>query len=111
MARPSDTEWELGMRASFEPGTYIYDWDVEVDVEDLTGDESERPQDADWVSLGPNTGEGGVRFWICISSPRQLDVPTGEAMAVGRALERLAAWSPDAELVSVRTFLNRSCRT
>ena len=34
------------MRAAFEPGTYVYDWDVEVDVEDLHGDESEMPQDS-----------------------------------------------------------------
>lgn len=111
MARASDTEWELGMRVAFEPGTYVYDWDVEVDVEDLRGDESEMPQDADWVSLGPNSGEAAIRLWICISSPQQLTVSTGESMAVGQALERIAAWSPDAQLVSVRTFLNRSCRT
>jgi hypothetical protein len=110
MKRPSDAEWQALMRKLFSPGTHVYEWEVEVEIDGLRSDVRGIPAEAEWVGLVQG-GKGTARFRFAIESKRPLDKEASGFLAVDRALKECAAWSPDAEVIGYRTFLNRSCLT
>jgi hypothetical protein len=98
------------MRKLFSPGTHVYEWEVEVDIDGLRSDVRGIPAEAEWVGLVKG-GKGSARFRFAIESQQPLDEQAGARLAVGRAIRECVAWSPDAEVLGYRTFLNRSYLT
>jgi hypothetical protein len=110
MKGPSDAEWQALMRKLCSPGTHVYEWEVELDIDGLRSDVRGIPAEAAWVGLVQG-GKGSARFRFTIESKQPLGEEAGARLAVGRAIKECAAWSPDAEILAYRTFLNRSYLT
>jgi hypothetical protein len=108
--QPSDAEWKRAMSVVCPPGTYVYEWEVEVDLDGLGPDSQVMPKEAEWVELKMD-GKASVRFRFGITSPQPVDEDRGRKMAFGRAFAHCEVWSPNAQEITYRSFLNRSCRT
>jgi hypothetical protein len=106
----SDAEWQALVRELLPPGTHVYEWDVDVDIDGLPNNIRGIPAQAEWVGLVQG-GTGSVRFRFAIQSKQPLDEEASALLAVGRAIKECAAWSSDAEVLGYRTFLNRRCLT
>jgi hypothetical protein len=100
------------MKVMFPPGTYVYAWDVEINVDGLRGDENRpMPQNAESIERRAGSDAASIRFWLGLQSSQPIDEQTGDAMVLQQVVQRLAEWSPYARLMKYRTLPERSCRT